>query len=112
MVVALDGAIPPPDRDEHTARAVRQRLLLRARAEADAGPGSRGGFWNSADRWAGWAVAAGFAGTILVHHSFHRPVDYGWLVAGALMIVLVGVAVYARVHARRAAAPRDRLSRG
>ena len=109
VVVALDAAAPTPDRDEHAARAVRERLLLRARAERGAGPRSRGGFRRGAELWAGWAVAAGFAGLLLVHHSVHRPLNYGWLAAGVLMVALVGLAVYARVQAGRAAALRDRV---
>jgi anti-sigma factor RsiW len=109
VVVALDAAAPTPDRDEDAARAVRERLLLRARAERGTGPRARGGFRKGAERWAGWAVAAGFAGLLLVHHSVHRPLNYGWLVAGALMVALVAVVVYARVQAGRAAALRARI---
>ena len=109
VVVALDAAVPTPDRDEQAARAVRERLLARARAERGAGPRSRGGLRKGAELWSGWAVAASLAGLLVVHHSVHRPLNYGWLVAGALMLALVGVFVYARVQAGRAAALRDRV---
>jgi hypothetical protein len=66
------------------------------------------------DRWAGWAVAAAMAGVLLVHHSVHRPVAYGWLVAGVLMLVLLGLGVYVRIQRARLRAlqDRDRTIRG
>lgn len=109
VVVALDSAIPAADRDQRAANDMRERLLRRARLERRARPDSRGRLRKGLEMWAGWAVAAGFAGILLVHHSFHRPVDYGWLAAGALMVVLVGAGAYARVQAARAAELRDRV---
>jgi hypothetical protein len=48
-------------------------------------------------------VAAGLAGVLLVHHGFHRPLAYGWVVAGLLAIILVGVVVYALAQRARVA---------
>ena len=46
-------------------------------------------------------VAAGLAGILLVHHSVHRPLDYGWLAAAFLGVVLLAVGVDARVQRNR-----------
>ena len=46
-------------------------------------------------------VAAGLAGILLVHHSVHRPLDYGWLAAAFLGVVLLAVGIYAGVQRRR-----------
>lgn len=45
---------------------------------------------------AGWLVAAGMASLLLTHHSFHRPLDLGWLAASALGVValVLGYQVY------------------
>jgi hypothetical protein len=48
-------------------------------------------------------------GILLVHHSVHRTVDYGWLLAGVLSFVLVGFLVYARKQQRRAAELQQQL---
>lgn len=58
----------------------------------------------------GWMVAAGLAGLLLMHHAIHRPLDYGWLAAGALTIVLVMVGGHARVQRARALTLRARLA--
>jgi hypothetical protein len=55
-------------------------------------------------------VAAGLAGVLLIHHAIHRPLAYGWLAAGALMIALVAVGGYARVQRGRVLALRARLT--
>lgn len=52
-------------------------------------------------QWSGWMVAAGLTGILLVHHSVHRPLDYGWLAAGLLVMVLLGVGIYAWVQRNR-----------
>ena len=54
-------------------------------------------------------VAAGLASVLLVHHSIHQTLDYGWLAAGGLAFLLVGVGLYALVQRNRAAALRDRV---
>jgi len=61
------------------------------------------------ERWSGWAVAAAMAGVLLVHHSVHRPVAYGWLVAGVLVLVLLALGVYARIQRARVQALEERL---
>jgi hypothetical protein len=58
----------------------------------------------------GWMVAAGLAGLPLMHHAIHRPLDYGWLAAGALTIVLVAAGGYARVQRARALTLRASLA--
>jgi anti-sigma factor RsiW len=76
--------------------SARRRLVARARAGDARRPG-RG--WRRG--WAGWIVAAGLAGVLLMHHAVHRPVDYGWLAAGGVTVVLVLVGIYARVQRAR-----------
>jgi len=49
------------------------------------------------------------AGVLLVHHSVHRPVAYGWLVAGALALVLLALGVYVRIQRARVRALEERL---
>jgi hypothetical protein len=56
----------------------------------------------------GWMVAAGLAGLLLVHHSVHRPVDYGWLIAGILTLLVLALAVYALKQRARLTALRNR----
>jgi hypothetical protein len=113
VVAGLGTALP--DRPLNPARAARLRARLVARAGRDhlgseiareARP-----FGSAVDRWAGWAVAAGLAGVLLVHHSIHRPVAYGWLVSGVLTLLLVAMAAYARVQRARLVALRRLLSR-
>ncbi|MGI9042365.1 MAG: hypothetical protein ACR2HK_14900 [Gemmatimonadales bacterium] len=97
---------------------LRARLLARAREsgrpapvrpeEAATGSPARRRF-SLAERWAGWAVAAGLAGVMLMHHAVHRPLDYGWLVAGALLVVLIGLGAYARDQRGRASALQSHL---
>lgn len=87
---------------------LRARLLQRVRA--DKRSRAVGGQSFRADRWIGWMVAAGLAGVLLVHHSVHRPVDYGWLAAGVFAIVLVALGIYARIQRGRVSALRDRLT--
>jgi anti-sigma factor RsiW len=97
-----------PDR---SAR-VRARLLARvARGEiegADAAiPRRRSASWVA--RWGGWAVAAGMAGVLVVHHAIHRPVAYGWLVAGVLILLVLALLVYSGAQRDRINALEERL---
>ena len=46
---------------------------------------------------------------LLVHHSVHRPLDYGWLASGALLAILIAVGIYAAVQRRRTSALEDRI---
>jgi hypothetical protein len=105
-----------PDRSD----AVRARLLARARVDRTPGArrnrpttgrphlrASRSDRWTG---WMGWMVAAGLAGVLLVHHSIHRPINYGWLVAGLLTVLVIGFGIYARLQWTRAAALEDRLA--
>jgi hypothetical protein len=55
-------------------------------------------------------VAAGLAGLLLVHHSVHRPVAYGWLAAGLLTFIVIALGVYVRVQQTRLARLRDQLT--
>jgi anti-sigma factor RsiW len=107
---ALSLQPPAYPRDAGRAADLRASLLARARRER---PGSLSGSRRSVSsvyRWSGWLVAASLASVLLVHHSIHRTLDYGWLVAGVLTFVLVAVGVYAIVQRNRAAALRERLS--
>lgn len=104
----------PPPRPLPSGRAeeLRARLLARASGEtpaaADAGPARRplalaGGI-------GGWMVAAGLATMLLTHHAFHRPVQFGWIVASVLGAVLFGAALYLLGERRHTAHLRERLA--
>ncbi len=77
--------------------ALRARLVARARAK----PRNTRKASSMIYQWSGWMVAAGLAGILLVHHSVHRPLDYGWLVAAFLGMVLLAVGIYAWVQRNR-----------
>jgi hypothetical protein len=49
-------------------------------------------------------VAAALAGVVLIHHAVHRPIAYGWLAAGILSVVIVGLAMYSRIQRHQVAA--------
>jgi hypothetical protein len=55
-------------------------------------------------------VAAGLAGVLMAHHAVHRPVNYGWLIAGVVTVGLVVLAVVAGKLHKEVAALRDRLA--
>jgi hypothetical protein len=111
LVAGLAGTLP--EQPFHPSRSERLRARLVARTGripiADV-PERRRRSPAAADRWIGWVVAAGLAGVLMVHHSFHRPVAYGWLAAGLLMLLLVGLGVYVRVQQTRMANLEDRLA--
>ncbi|HEX7336892.1 MAG TPA: hypothetical protein VF252_06765 [Gemmatimonadales bacterium] len=110
VAASLALQLPLQQLDPARDRAVRARLA--ARAGSLRGPGTRApGRPSGYDRWIGWAVAAGLAGILMVHHSVHRSVNYGWLVAGVLMLVLLGVGLYARTQQRRASELRKEVER-
>ena len=112
-----------PDRpvDPDRSAALRTRLLARARGEHQGTPQPEQGLGpqlgartnprtNRWTAWTGWLVAAGLAGLLLAHHSVHRPVNYGWLTAGVLTFLVIGLGIYVRVQRARTAALRDRLA--
>ena len=102
-------ALGLPARQMDPLRSVRLRSRLMARVRADGQQrGSRGG--ARVGQWAGWLIAASLAGVLLIHHSVHRTVDYGWLTAGGLTLLLVGVAAFAMVQRNRSRVLRDRLA--
>lgn len=112
VAAALALQLPPQEADPDRLAVIRARLLSRARGDLRARaadpevatvPRSRRTA-AIADRWMGWTVAAALAGVLLMHHAIHQPVQYGWLVAGAVTLVLVAVAVYARVQRGRVSA--------
>jgi heme exporter protein D len=102
-LMALNLPSRPMSRER--AADVKSRLLLRAGAG-----GRASGQLSVRGRWAGWLVAAGLAGVLLVHHSIHRPVAYGWLAAGLLTLALIALAMYAIRQRDRVAAMHQRLS--
>jgi anti-sigma factor RsiW len=115
-VATLALALPSQPMRPVRLGQLRERLLARARnnppastTERKSAPRTRAR-WAGVDRWAGWAVAAGLAGVLLVHHGFHRPLAYGWVVAGMLTVALVAFGVYAMVLRGRASALQDRLA--
>jgi hypothetical protein len=93
--------------DPARSAALQNRLMTRVRADR----GSRTATASGVDRWIGWMVAAGLAGILLVHHSVHRTLDYGWLAAGVLTFALVGLGLYARKQQRRAAELQRRIDK-
>jgi len=103
--------LPEQAFDPIRSARVRARLLARmgsgASAPAGRSPARRSPGWI--DRWTGWAVAAAMAGVLLVHHSVHRPVAYGWLVAGALILLLLALGVYVRIQRARVRGLEERL---
>lgn len=107
---ALALELPAGQFDPAQSRALRARLLARARTGKSASPSSSRRASSVIYQWSGWMVAAGLAGVVLVHHSIHRPLDYGWLAAGVLVVVLLALGVYVRVQRKRLAALEDRLA--
>jgi hypothetical protein len=107
VIATIVLGLPSQPLDPGRSSRIRQRLL--AHAAGDPGNGRVHSRWGGADRWAGWAVAAGLGGVLLVHHGFHHPLAYGWVVAGVVIIALVAVGVYAMVQRGRVSALEDRL---
>ena len=102
----LSLSIPPTHMDPARREALRKRLLVWARTR----PRSTRKASAMIYQWSGWMVAAGLASILLMHHSVHRPLDYGWLAAGVLVIALLGLGIYAWVQRRRVAELNDRLT--
>ena len=97
-VASIGVELPPGPLDPGSSQILRERLLARAGGRvppAHPGRPMRTGSTRTVPPWTGWAVAAGLAGVLLVHHGFHRPLAYGWIVAGLLAIILVCVGAYA-----------------
>ena len=99
--------------------ALRARLLARAPSRAEhlspapavsRAAQQRGRVAFLAGRWAGWSVAAALAGVLLVHHAVHRPLAYGWLVAGGLVILMLALGAYAGGQRRRVSLLEARLA--
>ena len=89
------------------AGAIRARLLARARADGAMSISRKAS--KMVYQWSGWMVAAGLTGVLLVHHSVHRPLDYGWLAAGILVVVSLGLGVYAWAQRSRIAELEDHV---
>jgi hypothetical protein len=94
----LSLQLPLTDMDAGRSDAMRARLLARAKAMPNKAPRKAS---SMIYQWSGWMVAAGLAGILLVHHSVHRPLDYGWLAAAFLGVVLLALGVYAGVQRSR-----------
>jgi hypothetical protein len=110
VTAALSLQLPQAGQlDPDRSAVLRARLLAKARGDRRGVlPGPRRAA-ASVYRWGGWLVAASLASVLLVHHSIHQTLDYGWLAAGVLTFLLVGVGLYALVQRNRAAALRDRV---
>ena len=93
----LSLQLPHRQMDAARSDALRARLFVRVRAK----PRNTRKASAMIYQWSGWMVAAGLAGILLVHHSVHRPLDYGWLAAALLGMVLLAVGVYAWVQRNR-----------
>ncbi len=106
--VAGDLAQLIPGQRLDSARSSRIRARLLARVRKDRGGSSTLRFM--AERWSGWAVAAGLAGVLLVHHGFHHPLAYGWVAAGLLLVALVVLGGYTRVQRARVTALESRIA--
>jgi anti-sigma-K factor RskA len=112
VVAGLATRLPEQEFPSDRSGRVRDRLLARVAGASAAGAGlisprHRSTGWVS--RWGGWAVAAGMAGVLVVHHAVHRPVAYGWLVAGVLVLLLVGLMLYTRAQKERIMTLEQRL---
>jgi anti-sigma factor RsiW len=111
VVAGLASGLPEEEFPSDRSARVRDRLLARVgRGPAGAGlisPRHRSTGWVG--RWGGWAVAAGMAGILVVHHAVHRPVAYGWLVAGILVLLLLALMLYTRAQKERIMALEQRL---
>ena len=116
VAAALARTLPRHPLDARRSARLRERLLMRARSNPQVSAAEqkstarRRSRWDGVDRWAGWAVAAGLAGVLLVHHGFHRPLAYGWIVAGLATIALVGFGIYGMIQRRRVSALEERLA--
>jgi anti-sigma factor RsiW len=95
---ALSLQLPLSNMNAFRSDALRARLLARAKATPNKATRKAS---SMIYQWSGWMVAAGLAGILLVHHSVHRPLDYGWLAAAFLGVVLLAVGVYAWVQRSR-----------
>lgn len=119
VAAALAGLLPPRRLDPARSALLRARLIARTKGDFAGGKAEpkaatlvprplRAAF--IVDRLAGWVAAAVLASVLLVHHGIHRPLDYGWVAAGAIMIAFAAVSVYARVLRGQVSALRTRVS--
>jgi hypothetical protein len=119
VTAGLGLLLPCRDMDPARAASLRARLLARTRRDRNAKvpdpilatvvPGAHGPAFL-AGRWTGWTVAAALAGVLLMHHAVHRPLDYGWLAAGALTVFLVALGLYASVQRGRLSVLQNQLA--
>jgi len=101
---------PPRAMDAGRSEEVRSRLLRRAADESAAPaaelrtgvPALLGG--------GGWVAAAALAALLLTHHSFHRPLQLGWVAASVLGIALAAAGTYMVVELRRSSGLRARVA--
>ena len=113
-VTALSLRLPARQLDPARARALRARILARARENrSDSETAMLPSLPRATAiiyRWSGWMVAAGLGGVLLVHHSIHQPLDRGWLVAAVLLVILIGLGIYVRVQRSRVSALQAHLA--
>jgi hypothetical protein len=115
VVAGLASTLPYRPLDPARSARLRARVLARAAGKSTVLGGSAPGSTSKklpAGWWAGstgWAVAAGLAGLLLVHHSVHRPLAYGWLASGILTLVLLALLLYVGRQRARLSALEVRL---
>ena len=107
--VATDLTLQLPSRPFASGRAAAVRTRLLARAAGERSSTTAAHRRSLIAPLSGWLVAAGLAGVLLVHHSIHRSLDYGWLAAGVLVVALLGLGIYAWAQRSRVLALEDRL---
>ena len=118
VTAGLGLLLPHRDIDPARAASLRARLMARARRDLQAkvpdpklAPVAHARARAFlASRWTGWTVAAALAGVLLMHHAVHRPLDYGWLAAGALAVILVSLGLYTSVQRGQLSALQKQLA--
>lgn len=110
---ALDAIEPPvvavssPHAlDPAGAAAIRARLIARASSDRHIARSRR----IDLPAASGWLTAAALGTLLLTHHTFHRPVLGGWVVASFLAMLCFGLVLQIFAQRRAMAELRERLA--